>query len=570
LSEDQDISVANSESELKVGQILDGRFEILALISKGPYSSVFKAIQKTVDRTVAIKILNQKLAEANHLARFQHEIQALSSLKHDNIVAAYGVGNCNSVPYIVMEYVEGKSLDKILAERGPLPPHEATITFCQISDALEYAHQKGFIHRDVKPGNIIVESGTGVAKLLDFGLARSLIHDSEVQKLTKTGSFAGTVAYMSPELCANKTVDKRTDLYSMGCLIYEVLTGRQIFTGDSQYEIVYKHLNECPSLVDIDKHYALVLKAALNKEPDKRIASAAQLKAAILDKNFKPEHSNGTGYVHSKIAILLVCLVALFGFLSLAIYSRNTIQKTAEKSISKSIRDGHWQVQLSLLEKEGSKHGYSAAMIPKIRKALSEATLEHNVQGTINANLLLLEALTETKKYDECRAVIKTLQDLVRTCDIKENRRRVFDHSATAYFSAKDYHNAIAQLKLLESEDQDTANQSLDMVRLGDCYLELNDLDTAIKYFKEAIKGISKISSTEGMELTEDLARARIGLAKCYLRKIDYGAKPDQQGNLENARSLLRQVCQIDHETHTERLLIQLAKDELSKCEPNK
>ena len=270
---------------LEPGTVVDERYEIVSFLGEGGMSSVYKARHLLLDRPVVLKLLHKKLVvDENALQRFKREIVAVSALDHDNIVKAYGCGIFSNRPYLVMEYLEGSSLAEVLKQKQRLSKEDALPIFKQILEALSHAHEKGIVHRDLKLSNVMLVGSENLVKLLDFGIAKILPASGiELQKLTRTGDVFGTVIYMSPEQSMGKALDARSDLYSMGCLMYEVLDGKPPFQGETSYITVSKQLHEPPrtSHYLADDFGAAILQA-LKKDPEQRPQSALELKNALI------------------------------------------------------------------------------------------------------------------------------------------------------------------------------------------------------------------------------------------------------------------------------------------------
>jgi len=229
-----------------VGESL-AHYEITAEIGKGGMGEVYQAKDRKLGRDVAIKILPEEFArDADRIARFQREAKLLASLNHPNIAAIHGLEESDGTHFLVMELIEGRTLDD-RAKSGPIPVEEALRLALQIAEALEAAHEKGVIHRDLKPANIKA-TPDGKIKVLDFGLAKAYAGDPEEVNLshsptlsdiaTQQGLILGTAAYMSPEQARGKPVDKRTDIWAFGCVLYEMLTGKAAFQGEDVTEIL--------------------------------------------------------------------------------------------------------------------------------------------------------------------------------------------------------------------------------------------------------------------------------------------------------------------------------------------
>ena len=223
-----------------VGQLVGGRYQVLSRIARGGMATVYLALDRLLERQVALKVMHPHLAEgltgADFTARFRREAKSAARLAHPGLVAVFDQGTDGETSYLVMEYVEGTNLRRVLLEDGPLPVGDALQTVEAVLEALAVAHEAGVIHRDVKPENVLV-AADGAIKVADFGLARAMAEASS----TTTGTVLGSVAYLAPELVRFGESDERTDLYSVGILLYELLTGRQPFVGTTPLQIAYQH-----------------------------------------------------------------------------------------------------------------------------------------------------------------------------------------------------------------------------------------------------------------------------------------------------------------------------------------
>ncbi|WP_076465499.1 Stk1 family PASTA domain-containing Ser/Thr kinase [Actinomyces mediterranea] len=273
---------------------LAGRYEVRSLIGRGGMAEVHLGFDWRLSRTVAIKMLRSDLAQDSvFLARFRREAQSAASLNHPNIVAVYDTGEeivtgangrALSVPYIVMEYVEGHTVKELLSDGTPVPINEAIQIVSGVLSALEYSHAQHLVHRDIKPGNIML-TNTGKVKVMDFGIARALT-DSQAT-MTQTNAVVGTAQYLSPEQARGEQVDARSDLYSTGVVLFELLTGRPPFIGDSAVSVAYQHVQQLaptPSSITPDVPEALdrVVMKALAKDRDERYTSAGSMMADLM------------------------------------------------------------------------------------------------------------------------------------------------------------------------------------------------------------------------------------------------------------------------------------------------
>jgi serine/threonine protein kinase/Tfp pilus assembly protein PilF len=270
-----------------VGELIDDRYELLALLGWGGMGSVYKAFDRYTKGTYALKIISKNVADTDILAkRVEQEAKAAKSLTHANIVPVYEAGKgVNGAPYLVMEYIDGENLEYLLRAHKSLQSDRAVRIFIEIAEALVHAHQKGVIHRDLKPSNILLtktEGGAELVKIVDFGIAKiSDEHNVDKTKLTQTGELLGSPLYMSPEQCRGDELDTRSDLYSLGCIMYETLVGRPPFDGENPVRILLKHISDTP--VPLPKQQGInlalrqVVMRCLEKDPADRYQSAVPL-----------------------------------------------------------------------------------------------------------------------------------------------------------------------------------------------------------------------------------------------------------------------------------------------------
>ncbi|HJT95581.1 MAG TPA: Stk1 family PASTA domain-containing Ser/Thr kinase [Mycobacterium sp.] len=269
-------------------QHLSDRYEIGEILGFGGMSEVHLARDQRLHRDVAIKVLRADLArDPSFYLRFRREAQNAAALNHPAIVAVYDTGEAETpqgpLPYIVMEYVDGVTLRDIVHTEGPMPAKRALEVIADACQALNFSHQHGIIHRDVKPANIMI-SKTGAVKVMDFGIARAL---SDASSVTQTAAVIGTAQYLSPEQARGEKVDARSDVYSLGCVLYEILTGEPPFVGDSPVAVAYQHVREDPVPPsqrhnDISPELDAVVLKALAKNPDNRYQTAAEMRSDLV------------------------------------------------------------------------------------------------------------------------------------------------------------------------------------------------------------------------------------------------------------------------------------------------
>ena len=271
--------------------LIGGRYELGELLGRGGMAEVRKGQDLRLGRTVAVKRLRTDLAsDATFQARFRREAQSSASLNHPAIVSTYDTGEEMATdgsgvaqPYIVMECVEGRTLRDILREGRKILPERALEITAGVLSALDYSHRAGIIHRDIKPGNVML-TPSGDVKVMDFGIARAISDASST--MTQTAAVVGTAQYLSPEQARGETVDSRSDVYSTGCMLYELLTGRPPFVGDSPVAVAYQHVREPaspPSDLDdqLDPEIDAIVMKSLAKRVEDRYQSAAAMKADI-------------------------------------------------------------------------------------------------------------------------------------------------------------------------------------------------------------------------------------------------------------------------------------------------
>jgi beta-lactam-binding protein with PASTA domain/tRNA A-37 threonylcarbamoyl transferase component Bud32 len=264
------------------GRVFTNRYEIQREIAQGGMAEVYLARDRLLERNVALKALFPEFArEPSFVERFRREAQAAANLNHPNIVGIYDWGQDTGTYFIVMEAVEGRALRDLIRSEGPLDPNQAADIAAEIAAGLAFAHRNGVVHRDVKPGNVLI-TPSGDVKVTDFGIARAGTTDG----LTQTGSVMGTATYFSPEQAQGLPVDGRSDVYSLGVVLYEMVTGVAPFTGDSPVAVAYKHVREAPVPPSqrnpaVPEALEAIILTAMAKDPDHRYQSADDMRADL-------------------------------------------------------------------------------------------------------------------------------------------------------------------------------------------------------------------------------------------------------------------------------------------------
>ncbi|MCL4820471.1 MAG: serine/threonine protein kinase [Vicinamibacteria bacterium] len=266
-----------------------GRYQVESRLGAGAFGTVYKAKDKLLGRRVAIKTIRLDGLVATQTAleelveRFQREARVSAQLRHPGIVTIYDVGEADGANYLAMEFIEGSGLDRIIAGERRVAPGRAAAICAQVAEALHYAHEQGVVHRDIKPANIMIEAGDRV-KVADFGIAK--VKDAGEQQLTATGSLLGTPSYMSPEQARGQQLDGRSDLFSLGCVLYEMLKGRKAFQGDSITALLFKIIAEEPPPLrdddpEIPDELEAIVRKALAKSPADRYANGQEMSDAL-------------------------------------------------------------------------------------------------------------------------------------------------------------------------------------------------------------------------------------------------------------------------------------------------
>ncbi|PTM57579.1 protein kinase domain-containing protein [Desmospora activa] len=275
------------------GSVLGGRYEILERLGGGGMATVYLALDQALERRVAVKVMNDSLShDQGFIKRFHREAKAAGSLSHPNVVNVYDVDSEEDIYYIVMELVKGKSLMELIEERGSLPASEAAQIAIQVLEGLEHAHENGIVHRDIKPHNIMVND-KGRFKVTDFGISRV----SKASTITQTGSVIGTVHYFSPEQAKGKETNSTSDLYSVGIVLYEMVTGTIPFDGEEAIGIALQHLQDPvpdPRAIqpDIPESFCQIIYRAMEKDPKDRFQTAQEMIVSL--QHFLYNHTSGS------------------------------------------------------------------------------------------------------------------------------------------------------------------------------------------------------------------------------------------------------------------------------------
>lgn len=274
----------SQRSDPLVGVILDGRYRVDTPIATGGMSTVYRGLDIRLDRPVALKVMDSRYSgDQQFLARFQREARAVARLKDPGVVAVYDQGIDGRNPFLVMELVEGGTLRELLRERGPMPPHAVAAVLAPVLGGLAVAHRAGLVHRDVKPENVLI-SDDGEVKIADFGLVRAVAE----AKITSTSVILGTAAYLSPEQVSSGDAGPRSDVYAVGILAYELLTGQTPFTGDNALAVAYQRMDHdvpppSAAIAGVPTQFDDLVTRATARDPAERFADAQDMGAELAD-----------------------------------------------------------------------------------------------------------------------------------------------------------------------------------------------------------------------------------------------------------------------------------------------
>ncbi len=273
------------------GQILDGKYKIVEYLGAGGMATVYKARHIVLDKILALKLLQPHLlGNPRFVQRFQREAQAMARMQHPNLLTVHECGFLEGVPFLLLDFVDGKGLDVLIEERARLSVGQMLAIVMQVSDGLINAHDNGVVHRDIKPANIMISEnvkGRELVKVVDFGLAKMLEDEPGQQKISREGSSAGSPMYMSPEQCVGDPADARTDIYALGCVMYECLTGNPPLFGQTVLETFNKVMNEKPqpvsAIVEIPADLDELILKCLEKRPEDRPATVLEFRATLKE-----------------------------------------------------------------------------------------------------------------------------------------------------------------------------------------------------------------------------------------------------------------------------------------------
>jgi tetratricopeptide (TPR) repeat protein len=519
---------------LASGFCLDDRYEIMQKLGEGLMTVVYRARHLQLNREVALKILHEHLADdPEAIKRFQQEAAAISALEHENIVKVYGSGVWQSRPYISTELVDGISLANMLEVDRHLPKEQAVPIFLQILDGLAHAHSRGIIHRDIRPSNIMLTNGVKTVKIIDFGIAKILPESGKhFQTLTQTGHLFGTLMYMSPERCMGFPATVKSDLYSMGCLMYETLAGIRPVQGQTDAALIDQQVKKTP-----ERHPLLnddlgnVILWCLAKDPARRPESAAELKSAILQpQKFRRANAAGRRLVRAwLIAATIICMIA-----AAAITATRITPPHTEPVVSKEEMDDAFDRARTL--RDARKPDEAAPVYEALIEKLNACARTDNRLAVI---LPLLRSRLELggvflQQNKDPQAEAQVMQVLAAF-----DRHPAWSRSVDAGVAYSDGLNLMGDLAFRKGKLNEALNWDIRNVtylrgapgevrrwnyvkaqqRLGESYLHTGNLSDAILYLQAAIRSADEPKKEVTPNWSWSKKRAQLCLAEVYLAK---------------------------------------------------
>ncbi|MBX9723990.1 MAG: serine/threonine protein kinase, partial [Candidatus Obscuribacterales bacterium] len=476
-------------------ELLPSRFSKVAIIGQGGMGLVFHAVDLTLQRDVAVKLLHFEGSRSEEVhERFLREAKALASLDHVNIVKILASGiTDDGNPYHVLEFLEGEPLSAVLSKLSTLPISRFFTIFEQVCQGLIHAHEKNIVHRDLKPSNIFLLKDLNdreLVKVIDFGIARLLVPDQNTDSLslTRTNLLLGSPAYMSPEQCNGSKVDHRSDIYSLGCVMYECLTGAPLFTAGSGMELMYKHMREeppqleTPTQTESQRQLARLIERCLRKSPEERPESinaiAAELKEISASdsniKEFAPARRENRFWTNKMIIRLLVLPAA---FLFACIFANNSLQQTQKL-------DSDQRFTYKPPAKDLSKVKALKSSFVALKKTLDSKPTDAVRKETLDSMVDKAIEYSQLKTWSH--------QDGIDLLNIASN-----------YCDEKNDHDLLLKAKLIEQRAIAESFQNQ---------------DTFESSFEEAIKLIRQATKSQSSDEEVD---ARKNIIMHYLSKVD-------------------------------------------------
>jgi serine/threonine protein kinase len=539
------------------GDIVADRFEITSVIGSGGFGVVYKARQLNLDRDIALKVMHSwVIADSESVVRFEREGKILTSLQHKNIVVVHSFGiDQKQRCYMSMQYLQGRSLGDLLLNEGKMIWQRAVRIAIQICDALAVAHEHGVVHRDLKPHNVMLVEGpeADFVKILDFGLCGALPDTmTDFQKLTQTGEVLGSVHYMAPEVCQGMRADRRSDIYSVGCILYECLSGRPPLDADDAIAVMFlqtgtmpPRLKEAGKHSDLPDELELAVFKSMQKDPRERFqtmeefqevlraivrgeSASISVRDVVLPSSTKTPRGNAMRY-----ALISLCALAAMVIVAALLFTSGTPNEAIDRRYDVTFEQGNSEIEraLSTPDKEAILMFSHAARL--LEQALREAPPDWPRSN--DAKGLLTTCYIRAEMTGELFRLTDTWHPLSHQWDVYLSNAYLYlgtkSLDAHDYRAAESYGNALTILSPASARDVDTT-RIRGLAMLGESCLHTNRVPAAADYFDRALHVMGDASPNSL------LAGAKLELARIYLGV--YGnAVP---GNKPRALSLLKEI----------------------------
>ena len=535
--------------ESKTDEIPD-RYEVLEILGTGGMGTVYKARDLLLDKLIAIKVLRPNLVgeDSKLIQRFQREAQAAGRLHHDNLVTILDFGFSGQTPYLVMDYVKGDTLKKHIIKEGRLSLELTLDVGIQIACAIIHAHKHGVVHRDLKSANVVIAQETGVAKVIDFGIARLLDNDSAI-KLTGTNAIVGSPLFISPEQTRGSRGDEKSDIYSLGCIIYECYTGTPPFKGDTALETIEMHISApIPNCNHIELQHFFQM--ALAKDPQNRFESMDELLLhlkSIQEQESEPDNytksdtindgisKSDTQSYNSVIVAIILLTLCCFLFLTLSVNKLNTANK---KSTNKQLfprSAGQIAGRQKIKFKGNSLIVYGNVSHSEIKKALARKSIEKIELKDVVISELLLDSVVDsnarhfvfrTSNFENQKMLSKLKQSKVEFIDVSETNISDFGLSLVADCKKLEVieagHNSVGdaalnqigqmkKLRSLELNDTNISNNGLEALSVAP-KLEKLRIDQNSRISDKGLVALAKISTLKKLNLSNLTGVTDIGI----------------------------------------------------------
>ncbi len=545
-------------------------YQVEGLLGEGGMSSVYKVVHRALDQPMAIKMLHSHLVrDMVQIKRFEQEAQALFRLEHPNIVKLRNFGfTSTGKPYLIMDFLEGSPLSEVLKKNGPIPVHRALRLFSQICDGLEHAHSKSIVHRDIKPSNIILSTnadGSDRVRIVDFGIAK--FNQDEINPgLTQTGDVFGSPLYMSPEQCLGHKLDQRSDIYALGCVMYEMLSGQPPLSGESALSTIHKHTSEMPKPLQVPdcdsklrERLDEIIFKTLEKDPDRRYQNIVALRREIEELMKDTGYRKGAGYyvryarfyrhilniislhpVKFIAALAVVIALGSYGTYWIFSYCNNVMQAPTE--LNKEIAwvwteqpvdppTIHLQDQIRKAEyfisRSEDRLGASHPEVFQRKQSFAKYLISFGY-WTRAIDYLLKARQAYKAKYGEADALLPDINALIGDCYLQQND---FTNASIFY-----------ELALREYLTVNAGNHAKAMTRLklAIALLRNQEVERAYAYFQDQLR-------TSGRSKDFESVVAITGIADCMLYKaeVEGHSTVDRKSDLLKARNAYESVAKL-------------------------